>query len=302
MRHLVASWLCLTILSVAVAAAAQEAQEAEGAPTDVVVVASGGTEEVTEEAIIQARMAVVSAATAQQGRHRRVVRPEQDPGLAMRASACVDDACLTDVGYDAQAAFLFVINVERSENGHRVTALLVDVLAGQTIASAAFELPLDPMGFTQAAAAPLLPLVNAISVLGPTTGILRIDVDQVGAAIFIDGRRFGTSPLQPLTDAPPGSHTVRVSMDGFLDFEQEVEVSAGQETAVQATLEPAPPPEPAGPPAPPPVYRRWWFWTIIGAVAVGAGLGIGLGVGLNQEEPTGPGQEWGVPFPDYEPR
>ncbi len=46
----------------------------------------------------------------------------------------------------------------------------------------------------------------------------------------------------------------------------------------------APPPPP--PPVERPVYRRWWFWTVIGVVVVGAGLGVGLGVGL-QESPPG---------------
>lgn len=299
MRHLVASLLGITLLfgtSIAMG------QDDDAGPTEVAVVVSGGTEEVTEEALIQARMTVVSAAAAQQERHRRIVRPEQDPGLAMRASTCADDTCLTEVGYDAQAAFLFVTNIERSETGHRATLILVDVLAGQTIASAAFELPADPAEFATAAGAPLAPLIDAISTLGPTTGTLRIDVNQVGAAIFIDDRRFGTSPLQPLTDAPPGQHTVRVEMDGFVGFQQTVGVVAGQETSVTATLEPEPPPATPAPPPPTPVYRRWWFWTVIGVVVVGAGLGVGLGIGLNQDEPPGPGQEWGVPFPDYAPR
>src|SRR5262245_66195290 len=29
----------------------------------------------------------------------------------------------------------------------------------------------------------------------------------------------------------------------------------------------------------PPVYTRWWFWTIVGAAAVGAGLGIAAAPG-----------------------
>ena len=29
----------------------------------------------------------------------------------------------------------------------------------------------------------------------------------------------------------------------------------------------------------PPVYKRWWFWTLIGAVAVGAGLGVAAAAG-----------------------
>lgn len=35
-----------------------------------------------------------------------------------------------------------------------------------------------------------------------------------------------------------------------------------------------------------PWYRRWWFWTIVGGVAVGSSVGIGLGLGLRDD----PGQ------------
>ncbi len=39
-----------------------------------------------------------------------------------------------------------------------------------------------------------------------------------------------------------------------------------------------------------PVYRRWWFWTLIGLVVVGAGVGVGVGVGASggiEEPPMG---------------
>jgi len=35
-----------------------------------------------------------------------------------------------------------------------------------------------------------------------------------------------------------------------------------------------------------PLYRRWWLWTAVSAVAVGAALGIGLGVGLEPSAPS----------------
>ncbi len=37
---------------------------------------------------------------------------------------------------------------------------------------------------------------------------------------------------------------------------------------------------------PKPVYRRGWFWGLIGAVTVGIALGVGLGVGLQAKEPA----------------
>jgi hypothetical protein len=44
------------------------------------------------------------------------------------------------------------------------------------------------------------------------------------------------------------------------------------------------------PPPRKPVYKRWWLWTVVGAVVVGAGLGVGLGLGLSHPhgQPVGP--------------
>jgi hypothetical protein len=198
--------------------------------------------------------------------------------------------------------YFFVGNLERIVVVYCMTAILVDVLNGATIASAAFELPPDSAGFAAAVASPLEPLANAVATEGPTSGGLAVTVDQVGAAIFLDGQRIGTSPLAPLRDVAAGPHTVRVELEGFIAVEQTVEVAPGAQAAAQATMVPLPPPPAPVPVAPTPIYQRWWLWTAVGAAAVAIGLGVGLGVGLSGDDTTGPGQEWGVPFPDYEPR
>lgn len=290
------------LLGAAVASAQAPTGEAGERPTAVAVLVGASSADITAEALSQARMAVLGVVSAQSGRTRREARLELDPGLAERATTCTDDACLTGVGYDAQAAYLLVGNLTRSGAGYGMTAILVDVLNGATIASAAFELPPDPAGFAAAAASPLEPLANAIATEGPTSGGLAVTVDQVGAAIFVDGQRAGTSPLAPLRDVAAGPHTVRVELEGFITVEQAVEVTPGAQAAVQATMVPLPPPPEPVPAAPPPIYTRWWLWTAVGAAAVAIGLGVGLGVGLSGDDDTGPGQEWGVPFPDYERR
>jgi len=53
--------------------------------------------------------------------------------------------------------------------------------------------------------------------------------------------------------------------------------AAPAETAPQAVLVNTPTSTPASEDSP--VYTRWWFWTIVGAVAVGAGLGIAAASG-----------------------
>lgn len=50
--------------------------------------------------------------------------------------------------------------------------------------------------------------------------------------------------------------------------------SAGAAPAALVTAPATPPSETSSP-----VYTRWWFWTIVGAAAVGAGLGIAAATG-----------------------
>jgi len=42
--------------------------------------------------------------------------------------------------------------------------------------------------------------------------------------------------------------------------------------APAALAAPDPPPEPVADDISPPFYRRWWFWTAVGALAAGAGV------------------------------
>ena len=58
-------------------------------------------------------------------------------------------------------------------------------------------------------------------------------------------------------------------------------------------LVPASQPKPLPPAKPTPIYKKWWFWTAVGAVAVGAGLGIGFGVSsMDNKVPEGPSYSW----------
>jgi hypothetical protein len=308
MRHVHAIWLASTAFAIGLASGAQEspqpaapppdvpATEEPARPLDVVVLASGGVD-VTEEALSQARAATVSTVALDQARHGRITRPEHDPGLAVRAAECSDDACLGAVARDAGAGFLFVLMVERWGAGYRASVLLVDAEASQTVGSAAVDLPAEPAGFVEAMRAPLGPLVVAVRPVGPTTGRLIVTADQDGAAVFIDGERVGTTPLAPIDGIAAGEHQVRVTCDGFVEHEASVNVAAGGEGRVAATLVPVPPEQRAEEERP--FWRRWWFWTIVGGVVV-AGTAVGLGVGLSQSE--GPGQQFGVPFPTYEER
>ncbi|HVH43998.1 MAG TPA: PEGA domain-containing protein, partial [Labilithrix sp.] len=72
--------------------------------------------------------------------------------------------------------------------------------------------------------------------LGDKTGAVTISVNEPGAAIVVDDKSIGTSPLSGPVRLTAGPHRVKVTKDGFVAFDQSPNVAAGTTTTVQATL------------------------------------------------------------------
>jgi hypothetical protein len=68
--------------------------------------------------------------------------------------------------------------------------------------------------------------------------ISRLDVksNQAGASVFIDDVAMGTTPLAAPLPVDMGSHKVRVSKAGFLDFATAVELPGGRPFSIAADL------------------------------------------------------------------
>jgi hypothetical protein len=85
--------------------------------------------------------------------------------------------------------------------------------------------------------------------------VLLIEVTPGGAQTYIDDEPVGTTSgagRLKLSSLGPGAHRVRVSLAGYRDFEQSVELAPGQTAEVKASLEsaaPAPRPPSVAPPA-----------------------------------------------------
>jgi len=280
--------------------------EAEAAPEaeveTAIVVISTGSAEVTEGALSQARAGIIATTDGDRDRHERQARPEREPGLTMRASECEDEACFAALGRDAMAAFLIVVQLQVVDSGHSGSVMLVDV-AGQTIlGSALLELPAEPAGFVQVFRESLAPLVQAIPSITPTIGSLLVECDQEGAEVFIGDASAGRTPLEEIQELPVGDHQVRVVLEEFDDFERTVTIMPAASTTLAVQMFPATPDEPPPPVVAPatPIWRQWWFWTIVGVAAAGVAVGIAVPVGLSG---SGDGEtEWGVPFPVYSER
>jgi hypothetical protein len=69
-----------------------------------------------------------------------------------------------------------------------------------------------------------------------TTGAMRVESRPSGAAVFVDGRVVGTTPLQ-VSDLAPGAHQVRLELPGHRPWSTTTTVVAGQSVRVAASLE-----------------------------------------------------------------
>jgi hypothetical protein len=69
----------------------------------------------------------------------------------------------------------------------------------------------------------------------PAVGALSVASDPPGAAVYVDGRFAGQTPVS-VTKLATGDHRVRVVKDGYLENGRTVSVSAKQPSAVQVKL------------------------------------------------------------------
>jgi hypothetical protein len=112
-------------------------------------------------------------------------------------------------------------------------------------------------------------------------GALSVLADQPGAEVFLSGKSVGTTPIHRLDGLSVGPYILRVSKPGYADVVERVRVRFQKTAQVVVKLQV---PIDRGPRVRPPVarpvpwYTRWWFWTIVGVVAVGAGAGLGFGI------------------------
>jgi hypothetical protein len=119
-----------------------------------------------------------------------------------------------------------------------------------------------------------------------------------GTQLRINGRLIAVLPIQKPLRLVAERVELEASLRSHSPIVRVVTIGAGRlyrETFTWEGGSPAPAtaaPQLVTAPRPPtrrttPLYKRWWLWSTVGAVAVGLGLGIGLGLGL-QHEPVFP--------------
>jgi hypothetical protein len=67
-------------------------------------------------------------------------------------------------------------------------------------------------------------------------GIIGIDSEPSGAAVFLDRRQVGVTPLE-LPEVRAGSHAIRIARDGYRHWTASVLVPAGKRIDLRPVLQ-----------------------------------------------------------------
>ncbi|WP_346864953.1 PEGA domain-containing protein [Methanocalculus sp. MSAO_Arc2] len=96
-----------------------------------------------------------------------------------------------------------------------------------------------------------------------THGLLKVTVEPFGALIEVDGRFYGTSPLETALSA--GTYEVRVTHEGYAPYRRVVTIFPDATTLIEQSLEPIPSPTPKDGVPQTPVASGWTL-ALAGAV------------------------------------
>ncbi len=74
--------------------------------------------------------------------------------------------------------------------------------------------------------------------LNAVVGKVSVKTNHKGAAVNVDGRKIGLSPLNKPIVLGPGEHEIEVSLDGYATENKKVKIQSGSKINVQITLKP----------------------------------------------------------------
>jgi hypothetical protein len=106
--------------------------------------------------------------------------------------------------------------------------------------------------------------------LGQEVALLRIEVDEAGASVAVDGVAVGRAPLAKPVTVNPGKH--RVTVRGTRSDAREVDLAKGATVALTFDVGPAASPPPDGEPFRFPDALVGTAWVVTGIVSVSAAV------------------------------
>lgn len=190
-----------------------------------------------------------------------VVGPAEVLTASPKAEGCTKAKCIASIASDANATHVLRARVTVLDRDYAVTVQLYDGRTGDSLAKTDESCEIcgiaDAGNLMETAAATLRTKLDALA-KGPST--LSIVSEPEGAEVRLDGELFGVTPMDRLVI--PGKAVVRVSKEGFIGIEREVELVEGVAESLSFELEKVPSRLPSRP----------WGWVSLGlgVAALGA--------------------------------
>ncbi len=203
-----------------------------------------------------------------------VVRPEAVVSASPKAEGCAQAKCLSGIASDTNATHVLRARVTVIDRDYAVDVQLYDGRSGGSLAKTDESCEIcgivDAGNLMATASATLRTKLDALA-KGPST--LSIVSEPEGAEVLVDGEIIGVTPLE--RPVIPGKAVVRVSKEGFIAIEREVELVEGVAESLSFELEKVPSRLPSRP----------WGWVSLGAGAAALGTAVVFAVFGATERP-----------------
>jgi hypothetical protein len=205
-----------------------------------------------------------------------VVEPAEVVAASSGAASCREPKCYTEIATATGASHLVVAVVKVEDRDYQVEVLLVDGKDGSQVASASDSCQICGVAevgdLLDTAAATLRTKLDNLA-QGPAR--LAVTSTPKGAEVAIDGELKGTTPFAD--EVPAGEHMVRISLDGYITVERQVNFIEGIEDTQSFELEKVPSRLPARP----------WGWVSLGVGGAGLTAAIAFTVLANRPYEVG---------------
>ena len=153
-------------------------------------------------------------------------------------SGCSDEGrtCMAEIGSDLGADRLLYGKLERRQRGYQVSLKLLNTKTKQMEKTTSELIPLEDLHNSKINKWSRSLYARLIGV--PESGTIAIEANVAKATIYIDGSvattlRDGSAKVLGLSE---GTHTVTIEADGYIRYESDVAVSAGDEEKLSVSL------------------------------------------------------------------
>lgn len=192
--------------------------------------------------------------------------------------SCLGDTrCLSSLGKLLQSRYVLRPRAFAVSDEITVTVELLDIEGGRIVSKREYRTTRPMKSLGPDFESTLDEIVRPLKI----TGQLRLTAEAPGSVLVVQKREFKVNDERKLTlTFPVGSYGLELTHPAYVPVSERLFIPAtgADWNPDQVTIEEANPK----------FYKRWWFWTAVGVVAVGSGVGLYYALKPEPEEKSPP--------------